>query len=213
MAAKIKKRRSKCPPFVFLNNKTLWNEEWLGLLTSRQVIYLNIKNKYNGINNGRIYLPYTEFQEQFRSKNTFYDSLDDLAKEGWINRKKKGGRQRFYYHYYLTGKYDDIDQPRKPFAGLARDLLNHPEWKKLSFKAQSHYLLIKCSYNGHNNGEIILPYSKLKRLCAPATSSKALNELKNNDWIEGVGSGGLFGSPACYKLTWRYDHWPKKKHQ
>lgn len=193
-----------------MNGKTLWSKEWWSLLSSRQVIYLHLKSKYNGLNNGKIFFSYSEFEGQM-SKTIFYESLDDLENRGWIRRKRKGGKRRFYYLNRLTGKYDEIDKPRKPFVGLGKELLSRQAWKDLSWIARSHYLLIKCSPKGRGEGKLTLPYSKIKGAFAYATSSKARKELIDKGWIEvDEEGGGLFGNPTCYKLTRRYDWWPKK---
>ena len=210
MAAKRKTKRSNCPPFVFLNNKTLWSEEWLGLLPSRQIIYLYIKSRYTSFNNGKIYFPYSDYQDQF-DKSTFYDSLSDLVAGGWIRRKKKGSKQRFYYLYELPGEHDELLKPRKPFAAVNKDLLSHQAWKDLSHISKIHYLMLKCSYTGKDKNTLTLPYSKLKGICSPATSSKSRKELITNNWIKKVDKdNGLFGNPTCYRLTAFYDWWPKR---
>ena len=197
----------KCPPFVFINGKTLWSEEWRQLLPSRQIIYHYLKSRYNGQNNGKIYFPYSDFEDQ-SDKRTFYESLDELEARGWISRVRKGGKRRFHYLYRLTGKHDGIDQPYKPFAGLERSVLSIPAWKELSFRARSEYLLMKCNYKGYDNGGFSLPYSRLKGTRAPATTSKSRKELIAKDWLRVVKEGGLHAEPTLYELTRRYDRWP-----
>jgi len=206
-----KKKRSNAPPFVFMNGKTLWSEVWLQLPFSRQVIYLSLKARYNGQNNGRIYFPYLEFKDQFKAKKTFYDALIDLEALGWISRFRIGGKYRFYYLYELTGRYDEILKPRKPFVGLDRNIFVHPRWRNLSCTAKSHYLLFKCSKKGWTDEVLTLPYSKTRALCAPGTSKKARDELIAGEWIEEVGvECGMFGKAKGYKLTRYWDHWPEK---
>ncbi len=207
---KKRKSRSQAPPFVFLNGKTLWSDECRQLLPSRQVIYLTLKARYNGQNNGRMYFPYTDFEDQY-SKRTFYDALTELETKGWIHRVRKGGKYRFHYRYALTGRYDEIDRIQKPFVGIEKKLPNRQAWKELSDAAKVHYLLLKCSRTGWGEGDLSLPYSKIKGVFAYSTSSKARKELIAKGWLEKAGEdGGLFGVKRSYKLTRRYDLWPSK---
>lgn len=205
-----KKKKTNVPPFVFLNAKTIWSEAFLQLLPSRQILYLNIKSLYNGRNNGKIFISYSDFKDQF-SKKTFYDSLEDLEARGWIRRIRKGGKRRFYYLYELTSQHDDIDKPRKPFAAMDRSICEHRKWMALTPIAKVHYLMMKCSRKGWTDGALALPYSRTRALCAPGTSKKARDELIAGEWIKEVSEEcGMFGKAKSYKLTQYWDHWPHR---
>jgi len=89
---------------------------------------------------------------------------------------------------------------------LLRPLLDSPEWLNLSTSAKLAYLYFKKAYVGHNNGEIRLYYSQMKKILkSSATFSKAIKELEEKNWIKTENQGGLFQRASTYSLTFLYD--------
>ena len=94
----------------------------------------------------------------------------------------------------------------RDFMALLRPLLDSPEWLNLSTSAKLAYLYFKKAYVGHNNGEIRLYYSQMKKILkSSATFSKAIKELEEKNWIKTENQGGLFQRASTYSLTFLYD--------
>ena|SRR3989338_10378234 len=104
-----KRKRAKLPPFVALSREMLKNKEWrTELSSSAKVLYIHIKYKYVGSNNGLIRLYYSEMRDVM-ADGTITDAFQALEAKGWIERIKIGsGKYRWVYDIKLTGKYDRI---------------------------------------------------------------------------------------------------------
>lgn len=95
--------------FVMLPRKMLRGSQWKNLSPAAKILYIHLKSKYNGINNGSIRLHYSELQgiKGISSPSTISKAIKELEKKEWIKREKFGGLYRYYNEYKLTGKYDD----------------------------------------------------------------------------------------------------------
>lgn len=101
------KRRTRLPSFVALTRETMRSDQWRkGLSSSEKVLYMHLKVKYVGYNNGEICLHYSELVG-LMSKGTAWRAFKGLEEKGWIEKTKIGGLFRFINHYKLTGKYDN----------------------------------------------------------------------------------------------------------
>ena len=106
------KGRKKVRFYDFLmlgRDMVLHCDEWKQLSSRAKVLYLCIKAKHNGTNNGKICLHYTELRKMkgFRSDETISMAFAELEKKGWINKTGPGGLYKIPNKYGLTGKYDD----------------------------------------------------------------------------------------------------------
>jgi hypothetical protein len=102
-----KRKRAKLPPFVALSRATLKSKEWQEDLTAAEkVLYIHIKYKFVGDNNGEICLHYSELK-RIMAPATASKAFKGLEKKEWIGKTKFGGMFRYVNHYKLTGKYDD----------------------------------------------------------------------------------------------------------
>lgn len=101
------KRRDKYPPFVALTREMLKNPAWRsGLSNSAKVLYIHLKYKFTGQNNGEICLHYSEM-EDFMAPATIAKAFRELEAKEWISVERRvGGQYRFTTYYRLTGKYD-----------------------------------------------------------------------------------------------------------
>lgn len=83
--------------------------EWRGLGPAAKILYLYLKAKYNGGNNGQIRLYYSELKgiKGLGSQTTISRGFKELESKGWIERTKIGGLYRYMNEYKLTGKYDE----------------------------------------------------------------------------------------------------------
>ena len=101
------KRSNKYPSFVALPREMLKLPEWRsGLSSSGKVLYVHLKHKYTGQNNGDICLHYSEV-EDFMAPATIARAFRELEAKEWIVVERTvGGKHRFTTHYSLTGKYD-----------------------------------------------------------------------------------------------------------
>ena len=61
------------------------------------LLYLHIKAKYNGSNNGKIRLPYSELEgiNGISSPKTISKAQQELIDKGWITKTKHGGLYRY----------------------------------------------------------------------------------------------------------------------
>lgn len=89
-------------------------DEWKQLSSKAKVLYLMLKAKYNGSNNGEIVLPYTELEavEGFRSHSTASMAFKELCQKGWITVTGNGGLYRNPNRYGFTRKYDEYFKDR-----------------------------------------------------------------------------------------------------
>lgn len=103
----MKHSKSKLPPFVALTREMLKNPAWrTGLSSSSKVLYIHIKHKFVGHNNGEICLHYSEVKD-FMAPATISKAFRELESKEWISKEQTiGGKYRFTAYYRLTGKYD-----------------------------------------------------------------------------------------------------------
>ena len=100
------KRKKRHASFVGLSRKTLKSKEWrTGLSSSAKVLYLHLKYKFVGYNNGNIMLHYSEID--FMAPATASRAFKELGAKGWIIKTRFGGLYRYSTKFELTGKYDD----------------------------------------------------------------------------------------------------------
>ena len=71
-------------------------------------LYLHLKAKFNGSNNGQIAFHYSEVKgaNGFKSDKTICAAFRELEGAGWIERTHVGGLYRFQNLYRLTAKFD-----------------------------------------------------------------------------------------------------------
>ena len=100
-------RKRKGSHFVMLERATLNSPEWKSLTKPEMIAYIYIKKNYNGGNNGKISLKYSELKEVL-APATLSNALKGLIKKEWIEKTQHGGLYRYYCLYKLTGKYDKI---------------------------------------------------------------------------------------------------------
>jgi len=104
-----RKKIKRFNSFVAIPRKTLRSNEWKELTSAAKLLYIHLKSKYNGINNGSIRLYYSELKgiKGISSSSTISKARKELEDKGWIKREKLGGLYRYYNEYKLTSKYDD----------------------------------------------------------------------------------------------------------
>jgi predicted transcriptional regulator len=89
--------------------KILKLDEWKNLSPSAKILYIHLKAKYNGSNNGNIDLHYSEMKgiKGLSSHSTISKALKELLDKDWIKKKEFGGLYRHSNKYELTGTFDD----------------------------------------------------------------------------------------------------------
>lgn len=87
----------------------LRSEAWKALSAAAKILYLYVKCKYNGSNNGEIVLNYSELRgvRGVCSPSTISKAFRELERSGWITRTQVGGLYRFQNKYSLTGTHDE----------------------------------------------------------------------------------------------------------
>jgi len=95
-----------------LPRKMIRSQEWKNLGPAAKILYIHLKGKYNGHNNGEIRLYYSELRgiQGLLSPSTVSKAFKELEEEGWIKRTKLGGFYRCINEYELTGNFDDYIQ-------------------------------------------------------------------------------------------------------
>ena len=94
--------------FMLGREMILHCDEWKQLTPSAKVLYLILKAKYNGTNNGQIILHYKELEavRGLSSPSTASSAFKELCQKGWITVTGNGGLFRNPNKYGFTGKYD-----------------------------------------------------------------------------------------------------------
>lgn len=108
-AKRRRKKERDTEPYVRLARYMLFDsKEWKDLSPAAKLLYLHIKAKYNGSNNEKIRLSYSELKGNtgISSPKTISNAQKELIKKGWIERAKYGGLYRYSNLYKLTWKYD-----------------------------------------------------------------------------------------------------------
>ena len=104
-----KARRDAHSSFVRLPRELIFrSEQWRSLSPRAKVLYLTLKAKYNGANNGDIRLCYRELKDDagFKSPKSISAALRELEKGEWVERVKRGGLYRYENRFRITGKFD-----------------------------------------------------------------------------------------------------------
>ena len=100
----------------------LKSPEWrTGLTSSEKIVYIHLKYKFVGWNNGDIELHYSELRD-FLAPGTIWMAFKGLEKKGWIERTKYGGLYRFVNKYRLTGKCDPDRNIHRQLQVVNRDV-------------------------------------------------------------------------------------------
>jgi hypothetical protein len=101
--------RKRFNNFVMVPRKMLKLEEWKNLSPAAKILYIHLKTKYNGSNNGDIYLHYSELKgiRGLSSHSTISKALKELQDKGWVEKTEMGGLYRHSNKFKLTGKVDD----------------------------------------------------------------------------------------------------------
>ena len=104
-----RKKDKRFHSFVAIPRKTLRRKEWKELSPGARDVYIQMKGKYNGSNNGEIRLYYSELKgiKGLSSPSTVSSKFKELEEKEWIKRTKLGGCYRYFNEYELTGKFDD----------------------------------------------------------------------------------------------------------
>ena len=84
------KRREKMPPFVALPRAMLKESAWrTGLSSSAKIVYVHLKYKFVGTNNGEICLHYSELKD-FMASATICRAFKELEVKEWIHNEQPG---------------------------------------------------------------------------------------------------------------------------
>ena len=108
-------KRKKSIPFVVLFRDVLSSDKWKELTVYEQVIYIELKSRYNGGNEKEIVLPYSYFKGRI-SHNAVWRAFKGLESKGWIEREHRGGLFRYKNIFSLTLRYDRLLNKPSPMA-------------------------------------------------------------------------------------------------
>lgn len=86
----MKKKINRHPPFVMLPNKMIDSKAWQELSCYARVVYIEIRHKWNGKNDGNLSYTYRE-AKKIMHINTFAKALRELINNGLIDIIRSGG--------------------------------------------------------------------------------------------------------------------------
>lgn len=102
---------------------------------------------------------------------------------------------------------DHAKKRNKPFVMLYKDVLRSPAWEALTNPARVAYLHIRLDENGHNEGQLRLPYSQAIRLMDKRTFTSALRQLQELGFIIVTKHGGLYNQCSEFGLSTAWRDW------
>lgn len=111
IAKRLRKNGRDSPPFARLEKDMLLNcSGWKDLSSSAKLLYMYIKAKYNGSNNGEIKLSYSELSgvKGISSSKTISKAQLELTTKEWIQITTLGGMYRHSNLYKLTWRFDTL---------------------------------------------------------------------------------------------------------
>jgi hypothetical protein len=106
---------------IRLHHWLLRSDAWLSLSTQARAVYIAIVQRYNGTNNGRLWLSVRDAARECRiAKDTATRSFRELLDRNFIECKTPGGFSRKTHHateWLLTEYRDDVNHtaPSKAF--------------------------------------------------------------------------------------------------
>lgn len=109
MGRRRKYKHDNDPPYFRLARELLYEcKEWKELSPAAKLLYMYIKARYNGSNNGKIKVPYGDLKgsKGLSSPKTFSNAQKELIDKEWIIKTEYGGMFRYSNLYELTWKYD-----------------------------------------------------------------------------------------------------------
>jgi len=86
----MKKKRNRHPPFVMLTNELIDSKAWKELSCYARTVYIEIKRRYNGKNDGNLSYTYRE-ASKIMHRLTFTKALRELVNNGLIDIIRSGG--------------------------------------------------------------------------------------------------------------------------
>ncbi len=104
-----RQRKKRFNNFVMIPRKILNMDEWKNLSPAAKILYIHLKTRYNGSNNGKIHLHYSELAgiKGLSSHSTVSKAFKELLEKEWVKKTTLGGLYRYSNEFELTGKYDD----------------------------------------------------------------------------------------------------------
>jgi len=104
-----KKRKYRGSSHVGMSRKTINGcPEYDALSGAAKILYLKIKGRFNGSNNGQVELPYSAMKgvKGCSARTTIARAANELEEKKWIMRIQRGGLYQRKTLYALTFKYD-----------------------------------------------------------------------------------------------------------
>lgn len=98
--------------------------------------------------------------------------------------------------------------PRRRFAGIPHDVMNHPDYLNLQGSAVKLLLELARQYNGHNNGDLCIAFSILRErgFNSKSTISNNIKKLIEAGLVIQTRQGYFIdgkGQCALYALAWQ----------
>lgn len=102
-----KKWRHSGERFVALGFEMVESEAWRSLSCEATWLYIELKHRFNGKNNGNIILPYSQVKFKLKSPATINKKFNELIRVGFVNKKDNvgGGLFRNPNRYELSERW------------------------------------------------------------------------------------------------------------
>lgn len=113
----------------------------------------------------------------------------------------------------IKGRSDEY----KSYAGIPRKVMDHDDYRQLSFSARALLVYFAYQYRGGQNGNLSASHRQLKPwgFGSKSTVTKALRELQDRNLVR-LTRAGRFQNPghlcALYAVTWLPIHECPGKH-
>ena len=105
----LKKKKNRYSSFVMLTNELINSKAWKELSCYARAVYIEIKHKYNGKNDGNLSYTYREASEIMHT-DTFTKALRELVNNGLIDIIRSGGLYRKSNIFGLSDRWKSYDQ-------------------------------------------------------------------------------------------------------
>jgi hypothetical protein len=105
----VNKKINRHPPFVMLPNKLIDSKAWQELSCYAIRVYIEIRHKYNGKNDGNLSYTYRE-ASKIMHRLTFTKALRELINNGLIDIIRSGGLYRKCNIFGLSDRWKFYDQ-------------------------------------------------------------------------------------------------------
>ena len=194
------RKKHKAPYFKKVKGDVLKNAKWRKLTSKSKVVWIYLLSKCIGTSNKPISLTYSELGDMMSSQ-TICKAFKELEAAGFIRKTKNGGLYGGISQYRVL---ESNKKQSKHFVMVTLEMLNDPEWRKLSNKAKIVWVYMRSKFNYTTWSTVTLTYAELEDMMSSKTICKAFRELEKTSFIKKTKRGGLHRGASRYKFIGPY---------